>query len=118
MTMLKLRGRRSYCLLSLLVAALLIVSLPFTAIAAEKTIIVFDDYISPDEIDINVGDTVVWTNGGRVPNIIEPDQAKGGCSEPGGLHAIIEPGQSYSFTFTAPMLCYYTVRHLQYPISI
>jgi len=86
--------------------------------AADQTIIVFDNYLSPDKISIHVGDTVVWTNGGSVPKIIEADTTQDGCTESNGLHVIIEPGQSYSHTFTEPKPCYYTVRDFSYPLTI
>jgi plastocyanin len=85
--------------------------------AADHTIVVFDNYLSLDKININVGDTIIWTNSGSVPKIIEGDAAQGGCSEPGGLHVIIEPGQSYSHTFTVPTPCNYTVKDLTNSIS-
>jgi plastocyanin len=108
-------ARYFLCLLSI---TLPLAMTPFIAMAADQTITVFDNYLSPDKISINVGDTIVWTNGGSVPKIIEADATQGGCSEPGGLHVIIEPGQSYSHTFTVPTPCHYTVLDFSPPLSI
>ena len=102
----------SSCLLCLIIITLLLATAPLVATAADQTIVVFDNYLSPDKITINVGDTIIWTNSGSVPKIIEEDPTRGGCSEPGGLRMILEPGQSYSHTFTVPTPCYFTVRDL------
>jgi len=111
METLKLTRSSNYWL-CLLTMTLLSAIMPLIAMAADQTIVVFDNYLSQDKISINVGDTIIWTNGGSVPKIIEADPARGGCSEPGGLHVVIEPGQSYSHTFTVPAPCNYTVRDI------
>jgi plastocyanin len=107
------RNKKSLCCLEgLFVFVLSWAIFPLAAIAADHTVVVFDNYLSPDKININVGDTVIWTNGGTVPKMIETDSTQGSCSEPGGLHVVIEPGQSYSHTFTVPAPCHYTIRDL------
>jgi plastocyanin len=106
-----------YSMMCLFAIVLSLAIAPLIASAADHTIVVFDNYLSSDKININVGDTVIWTNSGTVPKMIEADTAQGGCSEPGGLHVVIEPGQSYSHTFTVPVPCNYTVKDLTNSIS-
>ena len=96
---------------------LLLAMTQLSAMAADQTIMVFDNYLSPDKITINVGDTVIWTNSGSVPKIIESDPTRGGCSDPKDLNVILEPGQSYSHTFTVPTPCSYSIRDLMNSIS-
>ena len=104
-------------LLYLFIIMLSLILAPLAATAADQTVIVFDNYLSPDKITINVGDTVIWTNSGTVPKIIESDPTRGGCPEPQELRMIIEPGQSYSHTFTVPAPCNYIIRDLMNSIS-
>ena len=111
--------RKLFCCSSCLFTVVVLLTMqPLNAMAADHTIIVFDNYLAPDKINIHVGDTVIWTNSGSVPKIIEADATQGGCTESEALHVIIEPGQSYSHTFTEPKPCHYTVRDFSGPVSI
>jgi plastocyanin len=101
----------------LFIITVLSTMIPLAANAADQTVMVFDNYLSPDKITINVGDTVIWTNNGSVPKIIESDPTRGGCSDPEDLRVIIEPGQSYSHKFTVPAPCNYTIRDLTNSIT-
>ena len=109
--------KTSHALLYILIIMLSLITTPFVAAAADHTIIVFDNYLTQDKIDIKVGDTVIWTNSGSVPKIIEADPSRGGCADPQDLRVIIEPGQSYSHTFTVPAPCSYIIRDLSNPMG-
>src|SRR6266536_4099934 len=54
-----------------------------------------DNYFSPLEITVNAGDTVVWTNIGADAHTITSADHTWGTDD-------IEPGATYSYTFTQP----------------
>lgn len=75
-----------------LVALMLVTARPVAA--AQHSVRIVDDAFSPGSITVAVGDTVTWTNTGEDPHTVT---AADGSFDSGRL----DPGQSFSFTFTA-----------------
>jgi plastocyanin len=66
-----------------------------TAAAAQVAVSIANFAYDPNPVTVNVGDTVTWTNNDGVPHTVT---ANDGSFQSGTL----QPGQSFSFTFTAP----------------
>ena len=73
----------------------LAVSGPLSPIAAAtQAVEIGDGFFGPSSLTVTVGDTVTWTNGDDSPHTVTAD----GAFDSGN----IEPGQSFSHTFTEP----------------
>ena len=83
-----------------------------TAIVAIET---GDNYFSPLQITVGAGDTVVWTNIGADSHTITPADGSWGTDD-------IEPGATYSYTFTQPgvypYVCLIHINHHQGTITV
>jgi plastocyanin len=66
-----------------------------TAAAAQVAVSIVNFAYDPNPVTVNVGDTITWTNNDGVPHTVT---ANDGSFQSGTL----QPGQSFSFTFTAP----------------
>lgn len=87
-------------LATVVAGTLLIVGLPTSSIAATQAVTIRDNAFSPQEIHIDPGDTVVWTNqGGRVHDVTADDRS----FRSGDLRR----GESYSKTFNREGFFYY-----------
>jgi plastocyanin len=60
-----------------------------------------DYYFAPANVTISVGDTVTWANSGGEAHTVTSDDGSWGTDD-------LEPGQSYSHTFTRPGTYSYT----------
>jgi LPXTG-motif cell wall-anchored protein len=71
--------------------------------AASKTVSIGDNFYSPASVTISVGDTVTWTNNGAAPHTATADNgsfdSSPGC--PANVDACLQPGDTYSHTFSA-----------------
>jgi LPXTG-motif cell wall-anchored protein len=71
--------------------------------AATKTVSIGDNFYSPASVTISVGDTVTWTNNGAAPHTVTADNgsfdSSPGC--PANVDACMQPGDTYSHTFSA-----------------
>jgi plastocyanin len=81
------------------VAALLVVTallfLSARARAATIAVSAIDLDFSPRVVTVHPGDTVVWTNAGAIPHTVTSAAA-------GFDSGLLQPGQTFAFTFTAP----------------
>ena len=84
----------------LLAVGLLVLAAAVPATAATTTIEMKDNVFIPDLAQINPGDTVTWVNKGRSPHNV----AYGDKSRESGT---IEPGASFSWTFSERSTIYY-----------
>jgi plastocyanin len=77
----------------ILASLLLSTSVTTRARAAQTwTVNIADDYYTPETTTINVGDTVIWYNGGSEMHT---------ATDPGVFDSgYLNPGASYNFTFT------------------
>jgi plastocyanin len=66
-----------------------------TAAAAQVAVSIVNFAYDPNPVTVNVGDTITWTNNDGVPHTVT---ANDGSFQSGTL----QPGQTFSFTFTAP----------------
>ncbi len=64
---------------------------PQAAPLAEAAVSIVDFSFEPATLDVTAGATVIWTNDGRAPHTVTGDFADSG---------ILEPGQTFSHTFT------------------
>ena len=60
---------------------------------SEQAVEIVDFAFTPESITVVLGTTVVWTNTGQAPHTVSGDFADSGT---------LEPGQTFSFTFTEP----------------
>jgi len=85
--------------LSVLAVSIFLFLLSAAAFAKTENVSIVDFAFSPQNITIDVGDTVVWTNNG-----VAPHTATSGTSCPTGDgkwdSGVLSNGQSFSFTFT------------------
>lgn len=103
--------KRAYRILPFLLA-LVSLAMPLLAgsalaapAAAEIAVDAADFKFEPKVVTVNVGDTVVWTNTGKVPHTVT---ASDGSWDSGRL----EPGKSFSHTFDSPgTVAYYCKPH-------
>ncbi|HTE85049.1 MAG TPA: cupredoxin domain-containing protein [Dehalococcoidia bacterium] len=74
-----------------------------------------DNYFSPLQITVSAGDTVVWTNIGADSHTITSGDGSWGTDD-------IEPGATYSYTFTQPgtypYVCLIHINHHQGTITV
>lgn len=93
----RLHPAAALSLVALLVAgAFALVGLAGPAGAATtKTVEILDTGFGPPALDVDVGDTVVWTNSGTTTHDVSADD---GSFQSGPL----SPGQSFPFTFSTP----------------
>ncbi|MFI5294658.1 MAG: CHRD domain-containing protein [Thermodesulfovibrionales bacterium] len=88
---------------SVLVVSVFIFLLSTAAFAATVPVSIVDFAFSPQNITIEVGDTVVWTNNGAFPHT-----TTSGTNFPTGNGIwdshVLSPGQFFPFTFTQPGL--------------
>ena len=86
--------------LVLAVAGAVCLALAPAASAATAEVVMKDNVYIPDAVEVAVGDTVTWVNNGRSPhNVTYGDKSKQSES--------IEPGETYSITFSAAQTVYY-----------
>lgn len=82
-------------LVMLMASIVTLVIAPSPTRAATHTVQIQDSAFSPALLTVAVGDTVTWTNADDRPHTVTADA---GPFDSGNL----DPGQSYSYTFTAP----------------
>jgi plastocyanin len=81
-------------------AGLVCVAVSPRAFAATSQVVMKDNVFIPASVSIEPGDTVTWTNNGRSPhNVTWGDKSKKSPS--------IEPGKTYSVTFSSAQTVYY-----------
>jgi plastocyanin len=68
---------------------------PSLALAATDPVSILDNSYSPQNLTINPGDTVVWTNYGSLSHTVMADNG-------GFVSAAITPGVNFSYTFNSP----------------
>jgi len=68
---------------------------PLGAAIADSAVDTGENYYAPADLTINAGETVTWTNSGREVHTVTADDNSWGTED-------LEPGQSYSYTFTTP----------------
>jgi plastocyanin len=68
---------------------------PATTPAPAVKVTMVDNYNLPGRVTVPVGTTVTWVNAGLLPHTVS---AQRGALESG----MVQPGQSYSFTFDTP----------------
>jgi plastocyanin len=85
------------------IPAALVLAAPSPASAATHTLSIGDGAFVPSALTVNVGDTVTWTNEDDSPHTV----TSGGPFDSGNL----DPGQSFSFTFTDPGTYGYACRY-------
>ncbi len=85
--------------INLLLMATLLCALGANAYAATVNVSIGDNFFSPNTVNVNVGDTITWTNNGFAPHT-----STSGTSCPTGNgtwdSGTLSRGQSFSFTFT------------------
>lgn len=69
-------------------------ALPGAVLAAQVQVSVADNNYSPQTMNVNAGDTVVWTDTGNSRHSV--------ISDTGLFNYTLQPGQSYSYTFSTP----------------
>lgn len=95
----KTRRRRSALAISLL-GAIVFLGLPAPSYGATQTVSIRDNRFVPQEVRIDPGDSVVWTNqGARIHDVRSDD----GAFRSGDM----EPGDTFSHTFTEEGYYYY-----------
>lgn len=86
-------------------AALLTVTALAAPVLASTSVSIGDNFYSPETVTITAGDTVVWdypSSGGSVHSVTADDgsfNSSPGC--PGNTDACMQPGDSYSHTFSS-----------------
>jgi plastocyanin len=79
--------------------------LPLGRVFADQAVDVGENYYAPVNVTISVGETVTWTNSGVQGHTVTADDNSWGDDD-------LEPGQTYSHTFTAPgVYPYFCVLH-------
>jgi len=94
--------RRSWELSSSVLIALFALSLVFAlalplappASAATTNVSIVDFAFQPSSINVQLGDTVIWTNNGGAPHTVTSDGGSGPLDSP-----TLNNGGTYSFTF-------------------
>ncbi len=83
------------------IATFLLCLFSATANAATVNVSIVDFAFSPQNITINAGDTVVWTNNGAAPHT---STSGTNCPTGNGIwdSGILSTGQAFQFTFTQP----------------
>ena len=66
---------------------------PLTRVFAAQAVDTGDYYFAPSDVTISVGDTVTWTNSSGEAHTVTGDDGSWGTDD-------LEPGQSFSRTFT------------------
>ena len=79
----------------LFVFALAPIVLPALALAANDPVSILDNSYSPQNLTINPGDTVVWTNFGSVAHTVAADNNA-------FVSSSMNPGVNFSYTFNSP----------------
>ena len=77
----------------------LLCALGANAYAATVNVAIGDNFFLPDQVTINVGDTITWTNNGFAPHTATSGTS---CPTSDGKwdSGVLSHGQSFSFTFT------------------
>lgn len=97
-----MRAAKLFALIA--IATLFIAGLPAESVAATSQVTMRDNYYSPQELHIDPGDTVVWTNqGGRVHTVTSDT----GAFDSGNISS----GGSYQHTFSKEGYYYYHCRY-------
>jgi len=68
---------------------------PVSPVIAAPAVDTGENYYSPAALTISAGETVTWTNSGSEVHTVTADDYSWGTED-------LEPGQSYSYTFTTP----------------
>ena len=89
------RSSVQIALLSLFFVLTLVLPFAPTARAADVNVSIVDFAFSPKTVNVQLGDTVIWTNNGGSPHTVTSD----GGSGPLGS-ATLNNGDTYQFTFT------------------
>jgi plastocyanin len=69
--------------------------LPLARVFAATAVDTGENYYTPANVTIHPGDTVTWTNSGKEAHTVTADDDSWGTDD-------LEPGQSFSQTFTTP----------------
>ena len=85
--------------INFLLMVVLLGALGATAFAANINVTIQDNFFAPNEVTVNVGDTITWTNNGAAPHTTTSGTI---CPIGNGKwdSGILLSGQSFSFTFT------------------
>jgi len=81
---------------ALFVAAAFVLPFVPAARAATENVSIVDLAFQPNSINVQIDDTVVWTNNGAVDHTVTSDGGAGPLSSP-----TLAPGGTYLFTFTS-----------------
>jgi LPXTG-motif cell wall-anchored protein len=91
------------------VAAMALAALAITVLsalpagAASRGVSVGDNFYSPAGVTVTAGTTVVWSNGGQSPHTVTANGGEFDSSPscPTDLSACLQPGHTYSHTFSS-----------------
>ncbi|MFN2589374.1 MAG: plastocyanin/azurin family copper-binding protein, partial [Actinomycetota bacterium] len=89
---------KTRAVLVVLILAVLTISAP--AFAATTAVSIGDNFYSPEQVTIAVGDTVVWTHNGQAPHSVTADDGSFDSSPTCPATGCLETGDTYSHTFT------------------
>lgn len=83
-----------------LIGLLLVLGLPTASYGANQSVSIRDNRFSPQEVRIDPGDTVIWTNQGSRVHDVRSDTGEFRSGD-------MQPGDTYSHTFTEEGYYYY-----------